>query len=146
MPFRKKIDDGAERLAGVAFFEGFTAKELSRVGELVEEVDAEAGAELMQQGRPGLECFVVVDGEAGVYVNGQWVAKIGPGEMVGEMALIDRKPRSATVKAVTPMKLLSLDSKRFRTLLDEMPKASRALMEKLSERLRVEDAATEPPA
>ena len=146
MPFRKKIDDGAERLASVGFFEGFTQKELSRVGELVEEVDAEPGAVLMEQGRPGLECFVVADGEAGVYVNGQWVAKIGPGEMVGEMALIDRKPRSATVKAVTPMKLLSLDSKRFRTLLDEMPKASRALMEKLSERLRVEDANTEPPA
>ncbi len=141
MPFRKKIDDGAERLANVTFFEGFTPKELARVGELVEEVDAEAGAELMEQGRPGLECYVVVAGEAGVYVGGQWVAKIGPGEMVGEMALIDHKPRSATVKAVTPMKLLSLDAKRFRTLLDEMPKAAAAVMSKLSERLRSDNLA-----
>lgn len=140
MPFRKKIDDGAERLANVAFFEGFTTKELARVGELVEEVDAEAGAELMEQGRPGLECYVVVDGEAGVYVADQWVAKIGPGEMVGEMALIDRKPRSATVRAVTPMKLLALDSKQFQTLLEEMPKASAAIMARLTERLRKEDA------
>ena len=140
MPFRKKVSDGAERLANVAFFEGFTPKELARVGELVEEVDAEPGAELMQQGRPGMECYVVVEGEAGVYVAGDWVAKIGPGEMVGEMALIDRKPRSATVRAMTPMKLLSLDSKQFRTLLDEMPKASSVIMQRLSERLRKDDA------
>jgi CRP-like cAMP-binding protein len=143
MPFRKKVDDGAERLASVGFFEGFTPKELARVGELVEQVDAEAGAELTEQGRPGQECYVVLEGEAGVYVNGEWIAKIGPGEMIGEMALIDHKPRSATVRAVTPMKLLALDSKQFRTLLEEMPKASAAIMSKLSERLRKEDVGGE---
>ena len=57
------------------------------------------------------------------------------------MALIDNRPRSGTVRALTPMKLLALDAKRFRTLLDEMPKANRAIMAKLSERLRNVDLA-----
>jgi CRP-like cAMP-binding protein len=136
MPFRKKIDDGAERLGKVAFFEGFSERDLHRVAELVEEIDAEEGAELTDQGRPGLECYVIVEGEAGVYIGGERKAVLGPGEMVGEMALIDHRPRSATVKAMTPMKLLALDAKRFKTLLDEMPQASQRVMALLSERLR----------
>jgi CRP-like cAMP-binding protein len=139
MPFRKKIDDGAERLGKVAFFEGFTPRELARVAELVEEVDAAEGAELIDQGRPGLECYVIVEGQAGVYVGGEQKATLGAGEMVGEMALIDHRPRSATVKALTPMRLLALDAKRFRTLLDEMPQASQRVMSLLSERLRDKD-------
>lgn len=139
MPFRKKIDDGAERLAGVGFFQNFTPKELSRVAELVEEVDAEAGAELIDQGRPGQECYVIVEGEAGVFISGERKATLGAGEMVGEMALIDHRPRSATVKAMTPMKLLAFDAKRFKTLLDEMPKASQHVMQLLTERLRQND-------
>jgi CRP-like cAMP-binding protein len=141
MPFRKKVEtgQGAERLAGARFFEGFTPKELARVAELVEEVDAEQGSELMDQGRPGLECFVIVEGEACVYVGGDAIATLGPGEMVGEMALIDHRPRSATVRALSPMKLLAMDAKRFKALLEEMPKASQRVMEKLSERLRHDD-------
>lgn len=139
MPFRRKIDDGAERLAGVKFFEDFTPKELSRVAELVEELDAEEGAELTDQGRPGQECYVIVDGQAGVYISGEHKATLGPGEMVGEMALIDHRPRSATVKALTPMKLLAFDAKRFKTLLDEMPKASQRVMAKLSDLVRQSD-------
>jgi CRP/FNR family cyclic AMP-dependent transcriptional regulator len=139
MPFRKKIDNGAERLAGVAFFQDFTPKELNRVAELVEEVDADEGAELIDQGRPGLECYVIVEGTAGVYINGERKAVLGPGEMVGEMALIDHRPRSATVRALSPMKLLALDAKRFKTLLSEMPKASQQVMAKLSDLVRKAD-------
>jgi CRP-like cAMP-binding protein len=136
MPFRKKTDDGAERLSKVAFFQGFTHDELTRVAELAEDVDAEEGADLMDQGRPGLECFVIVEGQAGLYFSGEQRKVLGPGDLVGEMALIDNRPRSATVKALTPMKLLAFDAKRFKTLLDEMPHASQKVMELLSERIR----------
>jgi CRP-like cAMP-binding protein len=74
-----------------------------------------------------------------VYINGVHKATLGPGEMVGEMALIDHRPRSATVKALTPMKLLAFDAKRFKTLLDEMPKASQHVMAKLSDLVRQSD-------
>lgn len=135
---KAKPDDAAQRLVEVAFFEGFSPQELQRVAELAEEVDAEAGAELTEQGRVGQEAYVVLDGRAGVYVGGKMVAEVKPGEMVGEMALIDHRPRSATVKALTPMRLLSFDAQQFRRLLDEMPKATQRVMEKLVELLRRE--------
>lgn len=137
---RSHPSDAAFQLEGIAFFEGFTRDELQRVAALAEEVEAEAGAELTDQGRPGQEAYVVIDGRAGVYIRGEMKAEIGPGEIVGEMALIDHQPRTATVKALTPMKLLAFDAGRFRRLLDEMPKAQVRVMEKLVERLRQRDA------
>ena len=71
MPFRKKIDDGAERLAHVELFEGFSQAELHRIAELVEEVQAEEGAVLTEQGKPGQECYIVVEGEASFEVGGE---------------------------------------------------------------------------
>ena len=136
MPFRKKIDDGAERLATVELFEGFNKSELARVAELVEEVEAEAGAVLVEQGKPGTEAYIVMNGEAVFEVGGEKKGTIGPGEPIGEMALIDNRPRVGTVRAVTPMKLLVLDATQFRKLLDEMPKANRAVMAKLTDRIR----------
>jgi CRP-like cAMP-binding protein len=136
---RKKPDDAAHRLADVAFFDGFTSEELDRVAALAEELDAEEGAELMDQGRPGQEAYVIVAGRAGVYIGGQMIAELGPGEIVGEMALIDHRPRIAAVRALSPMTLLAFDAERFRRLLDEMPKANLRVMEKLVQRLRNND-------
>ena len=133
---RRKATDGAARLAEVSFFEGFTSEELARVAELVDEVEAERGAELTDQGRPGRECYVIQEGTANVYFGGEHIATLGPGSMVGEMALIDHRPRSATVVAETPMRLLALDAKNFRALLDEMPKASQRVMSLLNARLQ----------
>ena len=71
MPFRKKIDDGAERLAKVELFEGFSKAELARVAELVEEIEAEAGATLVEQGKPGTEAYIVMEGEAAFEMGGE---------------------------------------------------------------------------
>ena len=139
VPFRKKRtsdDEVIKRLSQVEFFDGFSDKELTRVAELVDEVDAEQGTVLTDQGRPGLECYVIVDGQAGVFVGDDRIATLKSGETVGEMALIDHGPRSATVVAETPMQLLALDAKRFRTLLQEMPKAQQKIMAEINRRLR----------
>jgi len=133
---RSHPSDAAFRLSEVAFFKGFTDDELRRVAELAEELDAETGAELTDQGRPGQEAYVILDGRAGVYIGGAQKAEVGPGDLIGEMALIDHRPRIATVRALTPMKLLAFDTERFRRLLDEMPKAQVKVMELLVERLR----------
>ena len=139
MPFRKKINDGAEQLSKITFFEGFTPSELDRVGTLVEEVSAEQGALLTEQGKPGQECYVIVEGEASVEVGGEQIAVVGPGTMIGEMALIDNRPRSATIKALAPMKLLAFDTKHFKTMLEEMPSANKAVMSRLTDLLRTND-------
>ena len=133
--------DAVAHLQKVGFFEGFTDNELRRVAELAEEVDAEAGSELTDQGRPGQTAYVILEGTASIEVGGASINTVGPGDMVGEMALIDHRPRTATVRATTDMRLLAFDATRFRRLLDEMPKAQVRVMEQLVERLRQRDLA-----
>src|SRR5680860_375345 len=110
------------RLSSVAFFDGFTDEELGRVLQLAQAVDALEGAVIVDQGRVGQEGYVVLEGEAGVYVSGEHVATNGPGSMIGEMALVEHRPRNATVVAATSMQLLAFDTGAFKTLLEEMPK------------------------
>jgi CRP-like cAMP-binding protein len=134
---KRKADPKAiEELRDVAFFAGFSDDELRRVVELAEEVDAEEGAVLMEQGRVGQECYVILEGSAGVLFGGEHAATLQPGSMVGEMALVDHRPRTASVVAETPMRLLVFDTKAFKRLLEEMPKAHDRVMELLSARLR----------
>lgn len=122
-------------LSSVPFFEGFSDVDLHRVLELSDQMEARQGTVLVDQGDPGTLCYVIVEGEASVYVNGEHVASVGPGAMVGEMALIDHRPRTATVVADTEMKVLRFRTQAFRTLLDEMPKASERVMTTLRARL-----------
>ena len=123
-------------LSKLEFFEGFTDDELKQVLAMADNVSAEAGAILMEQGDVGQEAFVICSGQAGVFVNGHRVAAIGPGSAVGEMALLDRHPRSATVKALTDLELLSFHSDKFQKLLESMPKAATRVMAQLNEKLR----------
>jgi CRP/FNR family transcriptional regulator, cyclic AMP receptor protein len=134
--FGRKSTGDAEWLAGVAFFRDFTPDELARVAALATEVDAEPGAELMEQGRMGDCCYVIVEGDASVYMGGEHVATLHEGSMVGEMALVGHVPRNATVVADTPMVLASFDHKAFHKLLDEMPKAKARVLEVLNARVR----------
>jgi CRP-like cAMP-binding protein len=136
MAFWKRPDEGADWLAGVAFFEGFSSQDLQRVAALSTEVEAPAGTVLIDQGDTGVECFVIVEGRASVYIANAHVATLGPGSMVGEMALVDHRPRSASVIAETDMRLLRFDSRHFRRLLAEMPKAEERVMALLTARLR----------
>ncbi len=118
------------------FFEGFSDDELARVAALAEQVEVEQGVLLIDQGRVGQECFVILDGQAGVYVGDEHVATLGAGSMVGEMALIEHRPRNATVVAESALKLIGFDTGAFKTLLEEMPKAHDRVMELLAARLK----------
>lgn len=135
MTIRRKPAERAALLSDVEFFEGFSDDDLRRVVELGDEVEVPAGAVVVDQGDPGTNCFVIVSGTASVYVRGEYVASSGPGSMVGEIALVDRRPRTATVVADTDLDLIRFDSTAFRTLLDEMPKASERVMTVLRARL-----------
>ena len=136
MGFWHRPDDGAEWLSKVAFFEGFSSADLTRVSALSTEVEAEAGTVLIDQGDTGVDCFVIVEGSATVYIGNDAVATLPAGSMIGEMALVDHRPRSASVVADTPMRLLRFDSRHFRRLLSEMPKAEERVMALLTSRLR----------
>ncbi len=133
---RKKVENGGQRLRGLTFFEGFGDADLDRVATLTDDVEVDAGQLLMEQGRVGQECYVIEEGTAGVFVADELVCTLGPGSMVGEMALVDHRPRSATVVADTPMRLLAFDAAAFRSLLREMPKAEERVLTLLADRLR----------
>lgn len=125
----------AVALRDVAFFRGFEPGELERVAALAEEVEADPGVVIIDQGRVGRECFVVLEGEATVLVGDDVVATIGTGSMIGEMALVEHRPRSASVVADTPMRLVAFDTDAFRQLLAEMPKAHDRVITTLGARL-----------
>ena len=133
---RKKAVDGAARLRGLAFFEGFSDDDLDRVAQLADDVEIEAGELLIDHGRVGQECYVIESGQAEVFVGEEHLVTVGPGSMVGEMALVDRRPRTATVVATTPMALLAFDTKAFQKLLSEMPKAEERVYSLLATRLK----------
>jgi CRP-like cAMP-binding protein len=128
-------DPGSEVLAGIPLFEGFSTEELERTGGLGQRIDVPTGTVLVDQGDPGTFCYVVVSGSANVYTSGEYIATSGPGAMIGEMALIDNRPRTATVVAAEPMVLLRFDTLAFKALLDEMPKAAERVHAVLGARL-----------
>lgn len=124
------VDD----LRHIALFARMDNADLQEVAALGEPVEAEPGAYLMEQGDVGTECFLVLEGEAGVISGEDHVATIGPGSIVGEMALIGHRPRNASVVAQTPMRLLAFDIVAFNRLLDDMPQAKKYVYETLEGR------------
>lgn len=123
-----------EDLRHIALFATMSNADLEEVAKLGEPVDAEPGAVLIDQGDVGLECFLVLAGEAGITSGGQHVATIGAGSIVGEMALVGHRPRNASVVAQTPMRLLAFDIAAFKRVLDDMPAARDYIYELLEAR------------
>ena len=135
MPIRKdKVAGTVDDLRHIALFAQVDNAALARIAELGEPVDAEPGAVLIDQGDVGLECYLVIEGEAGILSGESHVATIGPGSIVGEMALVGHRPRNASVIAQSPMRLLSFDIAHFKRLLDEMPVARDYIYELLRAR------------
>jgi CRP-like cAMP-binding protein len=120
-------DDKVEALRSVRLFERCSERDLRAVARLCTRIDVEEGFVLTAQGGPGDECFVIASGEAEVRVDGRVVAKAGPGECVGEQAVLDRGRRTATVTARTPMTIYAVTGEEFRSLLDANGVASRML-------------------
>lgn len=130
-----------EFLRSLSFFAGWHDRELSRLAGLADEVEVPTGTVLVREGQNGTAFYVVVDGTATAARRGRALGSLGPGSFFGEMALLDRRPRSATVTADTPMRLLVVDSRSFAALLRDAPSFSREILEGLTARLReIEEA------
>ena len=123
-------------LASVDFFSGFAKPEIEAVSALGERVDVAAGTELIDQGRVGDVCYVIVDGRAAVHIGGEFVTTVGSGTMIGEMALVEHRPRNATVTSETDMTLVSFGTSEFAKLLGKSPTAYDRVIAMLNERLR----------
>jgi len=137
MPFHKgEVEATVDDLRHIALFATMSNADLAKIAKLGEAVDAVEGAVLMDQGDVGVECFLVLEGEAGVISSGEHLATIGPGSIVGEMALVGHRPRNASVIAQTPMRLLSFDIAAFKRVLEDMPIARDYIYDLLNERAK----------
>ena len=127
---------GPEALAGVPLFVGLSRRHLRHIAGLMEEQQVEKGAALAEEGKPGDDFHVILEGEAKVTRGSRTINRLLPGDFFGEIALIDGGPRTASVVAQTPVTTLRLDRARFRKLLEQEPTVVVKMLEELARRLR----------
>lgn len=123
-------------LAEVPLFAGLAPKEIRHLGGMMTRLDVPAGATITREGQPGRELVIVLDGTATVTRDGTTVAVVGPGDFQGEISLLDGGPRTATVVADTPMRLMVASRQEFTALLDETPAIARKMLPALAARVR----------
>ena len=124
-----------ELLRGVSLFSGLDERELAEPVRGVQRAAVQAGDQIALEGEGGLMFFVVSDGEASVEVHGEEVGRLGPGNAFGEIALIDRRPRTATITAVTDLTTFGLPVFVFRPFVESRPVVAWKLLEAMADRL-----------
>jgi CRP/FNR family transcriptional regulator, cyclic AMP receptor protein len=128
-------DTKVAALKRAPLFEGLSKKELTLLARVSEDMELEKGTVLCKEGELGHEFFVIVEGETEVTRKGRKVANRKGGDFVGEIALLEEVPRTATVKAKTPLRVFVLTSRDFHHLLEESPQVERKVLRALAKRV-----------
>ena len=129
-------DRRAELLAGCPLFRGIDKHGLAGLADLATSVDFPAGHVIARQGEIGTGFFVVIDGMVRVVRDGDVVARLGAGEFFGELSVLDRMPRNASVIADGPTSCLALASWDFEKVLLEQPALTLSILRGVAARLR----------
>ena len=125
-------------LGSVGLFEGLSKKELSQIHKQAREGEFQPDEVIVTEGDSGVGFHLILSGRARVLAGKKSIANLGPGDFFGELSLIDRGPRTATVVAQTKLKTLSLISWEFLPLLDRNPAMARKILVEVTRRLRNE--------
>jgi CRP-like cAMP-binding protein len=128
-----------EQLAQVPLFQGLSKKELKMISQLATYLEEPAGTVLTREGAVGHEFIIVLDGDIEVRQGDRVVAERGAGSYIGEIALLDHRPRTATVVAKTPIKIEVIGQREFAGLLAEVPELSQQLLAAMARRLEALD-------
>jgi CRP-like cAMP-binding protein len=131
-----KTDARIELLQNVWLFERCSKKELSLLATSSTPVTTDAGTVLAAEGDIGREFFVIISGSAEVTKGGARLGTLGVGDFFGEMSLLDRRPRSATITTTVESEVLVLTAPAFTGVVDSMPSVDRKMLTVLVERLR----------
>jgi CRP/FNR family cyclic AMP-dependent transcriptional regulator len=126
----------ADLIRGVPLFSELDDKTVGQLADEFVERHFDEGVAIATEGVDGLNFFIVASGEASVTVQGNDVGTLGPGSSFGEVALVDRSARSATVTATTPIVAYALPIWSFRPFVEQRPELAWKLLETLAERLR----------
>ena len=129
-----------DTLSQLDLFSQCRPSEMRRVRSLTSQTDVPAGTTLCRQGTYGREAFIALEGQAQVERDGASIATVEPGAVIGEMALLGGRFRTATVRATTPMRVLVLQPAEFRALLGVSP----SIAEKVTEAARRHGAPADP--
>lgn len=127
-------------LAATALFSGFSKSSLSTIAALSREVDHSPGEVVVTEGSSAYGLHLIIDGTAEVIVGGEAVAELTAGDTFGEIALLDDGPRTATITAKTPLKVLAVHATGFRNALKAEPEMAYALVQHLARLVRQLDA------
>jgi CRP/FNR family transcriptional regulator, cyclic AMP receptor protein len=131
--------DKVEVLRGVPLFADLDERDLQAVAVLAREQTRKAGEVLMLEGEPGDEFFVIVDGTIRIERGGRAIRSMTAGGFLGEIALFERRPRTATATAISDVTLLVLHQHEFDRLLDTLPAVSRRVRAAMDRRERGRD-------
>jgi CRP/FNR family transcriptional regulator, cyclic AMP receptor protein len=128
-----------QMLASVGLFEGLSPRELSQIERAGRQVEFPAGSTIVKEGEEGVGFHLIVSGRAKVTIKGRTRTMLGPGKFFGELSLIDRGPRTATVTAETAVTTLSLVSWEFLPMLEKNMSITRKILVEMCRRLREAD-------
>jgi len=127
-----------ELLRQVPLFSACTKRELIEVALVADEREGDLGEDLTAEGRAGREFFVLTEGHVAVRRKGRKLAELGPGDWFGEIALMTFKPRSATVTATSPVRLLVISDRSFRYVVETTPRIALRVLANVAQRLERE--------
>ena len=128
-----KVDP--DELPAIPLFVGMADDEIAAIAHMAHRREVAPGEKLIEQGRFGESFYVIASGTAGVYIAEEYVASVGEGSAVGEMSLLEHRPRNATVIAQSDMVVAEFSIKDFNKLLDTYPSANLRVHELLNRRL-----------
>jgi CRP/FNR family cyclic AMP-dependent transcriptional regulator len=134
-----------ELLKHVPLFAGCSKKELEALAAIADEIDLRDGSTLTREGQPGREFFVLIEGTVDVIQGSENIGKLGAGDWFGEIALLTKAPRTATVTATSPVRVLVVTDRAFRQVLEVTPSIAVKVLERVGERL-AHDVASQSPA
>jgi CRP-like cAMP-binding protein len=129
------MTDESEHLRRIPFFEDLTPEDLDRVSKIGDQRSFEPGESIVARGSEGQAMFVILSGRATVEAGGK-THELREGDFFGEMALLGRRPRSATVTAAEPVECLVFETMYFKPFLIKNPSVAVAILEGVVERLR----------
>jgi CRP/FNR family cyclic AMP-dependent transcriptional regulator len=132
----KAVSAVIEHLRRVPLFQGMTDDALEAVAGLASETAFKDGAIVVHEGADGDAFYIVVDGTLRVTRAGGLLRELGPGDFLGEISLVDGRPRTATATAVGPVKALVIQRQAFMDLIDRYAAVRLGILMALTERLR----------
>jgi len=128
-------DQKVDAIKAVPLFSKLSKKALQEVAGVADEIDLPEGKALTTEGERGREFFVLLDGQAEVRQGDKQIATLGKGDFLGEIALVTKLPRTATVTTTSPVRALVITDRDFMSLLKRSPDIGQSVLEALGERL-----------